>query len=178
MSITLSYRTVFTLFIFRTQLTNYDVTLLFYPDLGASCVIDSNFLSSFQRWHFFSLNLTCSISFEVSADRLINDSFKVSLFFSSSYKFFTLSLFHWHYYDVPLCGFLSIRNFLFMVQSMSWTYGLILPLVLGNSQPWFLQIASIPFFSSSHMTLIILMSGCFTVPCMAFWNFLFLFSML
>lgn len=67
---------------------------------------DSNFLSSFQR-HFFSLNLTCSISFEISADRLI-DSFKVSLFFSSSCKFFTLSLFHWHYYDVPLCGFLSI----------------------------------------------------------------------
>lgn len=67
---------------------------------------------------------------------------------------------------------------LFVFQSMSWTYGLILPLILGNSQPWFLQIASIPFFSSSHMTLIILMSGCFTVPCMAFWNFLFLFSTL
>lgn len=121
-------------------------------------MIDSNFLS-FQRWHFFSLNLTCSISFEISADRLMI-LLKCHLFSLAPITFSLCHCFVGIIMMYTLCGFLTLS---LVFQSMSWTCGLILPLVWGNSQPWFLQIASIdiPFFSSSHMTLIKLMSGCY-----------------
>lgn len=77
-------------------------------------------------------------SFKISADRLINDSFKVSLFFTSSYKFFTLSLFHWHYYDVSLYGFLRVslvcssKYVLNLLLDSSISFGKFLAMISSN----------------------------------------------
>lgn len=116
---------------------------------------------------FFFLNLACIISFEISAERLTIDSFKGSFFSLDTFKFFSLSLFHLPYYDVPLCSFLVF--ILCVVQSTSWIYGLISSISFRKFSAMIsLNIAPVLFFSSSPMTLTIHMLGYFTVLCIVY----------
>ena len=101
------------------------------------------------------------------------DSFQVSFSSLAMFKFFSLSWFQSPYFEVPLCGFLSIypacgsKDFLNLLLDFFHQFWD----VVSTGQPF--GCCSVPFTSSAlYVTLITLTSVSVTLPCIiyAFWE--------
>lgn len=124
--------------------------------------------------HFFwdtrlSILFKCHFFLELRLRFSLCDSFQVSFSSRAAFKVFSLSWFHLPYFEVPLCGFLSIypacgsKDFLNLLLDFFHQFGD----VLGIGQPF--GRCSVPFTSSApYATLITLTSVSVTLPCIIY----------